>query len=71
MASLSQMRTLRELLDTISARRYTDVREVLDYVTDDKQHKVVVALLNEQDRDFTDKLPRAMEGRGGGRRGPS
>ena len=70
-ASLNQMRTLRELLDTLSARRTTDVREVLDYITDEKQHKAAVELLNDQDRNFTDKLPRLPEGRGGRRSGPN
>ena len=67
-ASLRQMHTLRELLDSLSARRTTDVREVLDYITEEKQHKTAVELLNDQDRDFTDKLPRLSEW-GGGRRG--
>ena len=67
-ASLNQMRTLRQLLDTLSARRTADVRDVLDFLTDDKQHRAAVELLNEQDRDFTDKLPRNA-GAGGGRRG--
>ena len=66
-ASLNQMRTLRQLLDSITSRRTTDVREVLDYLTDDKQHKAAVELLNDQDRDFTDKLPQLPDG--GGRRG--
>jgi len=69
LASLNQMRTLRQLLDTLSARRTTDVREVLDYITDEKQHKAAVELLNDQDRDFTDKLPRMPSGGAGGRRG--
>lgn len=67
-ASLNQMRTLRQLLDTLSARRTADVRDVLDFLTDDKQHRAAVELLNEQDRDFTDKLPRNSSA-GGGRRG--
>ena len=66
-ASLSQMHTLRELLDSLSARRTTDVREVLDYITAEKQHKAAVELLNDQDRDFTDKLPRMQKDRGGQR----
>ena len=68
-ASLNQMRTLHELLDTLSARRTTDVREVLDHITDEKQHKAAVELLNDQDRDFSDKLPRVPEGREGRRGG--
>jgi hypothetical protein len=67
LASLNQMQTLRQLLDTLSARRTNDVREVLDFLTDEKQHKAAVELLNDQDRDFTDKLPRMAQGRGGRR----
>ena len=67
-ASLNQMQTLRGLLDTLSARRTADVREVLDFITDEKQHRTAVELLNEQDRDFSDKMPMLPEG-GGGRRG--
>ena len=68
-ASLNQMRTLRQLIDSISTRRTADVRDVLDYLTDDKQHKAAVELLNDQDRDFSDKLPRMLDGRGGRRGG--
>jgi hypothetical protein len=68
-ASLNQMRTLRQLVDSLSARRTADVREVLDYLAEEKQHRAAVDLLNDQDRDFTDKLPRFPDGRGG-RRGP-
>lgn len=69
MASLRQMRTLQQLLDSLSARRTDDVGAVLNYITDDKQHRAVVELLNEQDRDFTDKLPRMIQGRSGRRGG--
>ena len=64
-ASLNQMRTLSGLIDSLSARRTTDVKEVLGFLTEEKQHRAAVDLLNEQDRDFTDKLPRIPQGRGG------
>lgn len=64
-ASLNQMRTLSGLLDSLSARRTADVKEVLDFLTEEKQHRAAVDLLNEQDRDFSDKLPRLPLGRGG------
>jgi len=64
-AALAQMRTLRQLVDSISERRTTDVRDVLEYLTDEKQHRAAVELLNDQDREFTDKLPRMPEGRRG------
>jgi len=72
-ASLGQMRTLTQLIDSLSVRRTRDVGEVLNYLTDDKQHRAAVELLNEQDRDFTDKLPKcpapvAADERAGNRR---
>lgn len=68
-ASLNQMRTLQQMLDTLATRRTTDVGDVLAYLTDEAQHKTAVELLNDQDRDFTDKLPRAQGMGRGGRRG--
>jgi hypothetical protein len=68
-ASLSQMRTLSQLIDSLSRRRTADVGDVLNYLTDEKQHRAAVELLNEQDRDFTDKLPRLPGAGRGGRAG--
>lgn len=67
-ASLRQMQTLRSLLDSVTARRTTDVGEVLNYISDPNQHRTAVDLLNDQDRDFTDKMPK-LPGAGGGMRG--
>lgn len=71
--ALSQMRTLQSLLDSLSARRTADVGDVLAYLTDATQHRAAVKLLNEQDRDFSDKLPGlGQDGAGrGGRAGRS
>jgi hypothetical protein len=73
MAAMRQMRELRDLVDSISARRTADVGDVLNYLRDETQHRTAVELLNEQDRDFTDKLPHMgelrSEGRGGRRGG--
>ncbi len=66
--ALSQMRTLQSLLDSLSARRTADVGDVLAYLTDATQHRAAVKLLNEQDRDFSDKVPGLGQdgsGRGG------
>ncbi len=68
--ALSQMRTLQSLLDSLSARRTADVGDVLAYLTDATQHRAAVKLLNEQDRDFSDKLPGlGQDGSGRGGRG--
>jgi hypothetical protein len=66
---MQAMRTMRFLLDSLSARRAADVRAVLEYLTDEKQHREAAKLLNDQDLTFQEKLPR-MGGRGRrGRRG--
>lgn len=61
--ALQVMRTMRFLIDTLSARREADVREVLDYVKDEKQHDEAAKLLKDQDLTFQEKLPR-LGGRG-------
>jgi hypothetical protein len=69
---MQAMRTMRFLLDSLGAHREADVRAVLDYLTDEKQHKAAAQLLNDQDLAFQEKLPR-MSGRGrrgGGADGP-
>lgn len=63
-ASLRQMEILRSLLDTLTARRTNDVGDVLQYLSAEKQHKTAVELLNDQDRDYSDKLPK-FPSRGG------
>ncbi len=61
--ALQVMRTMRFLIDTLSARREADVREVLDYVKDEKQHDQAAKFLKDQDLTFQEKLPR-LGGRG-------
>jgi hypothetical protein len=63
---MQSMRTMRFLLDSLSTRRAADVRAVLDFLTDEKQHRAAAELLNDQDLTFQEKLPRPI---GGGRRG--
>jgi hypothetical protein len=60
---MQAMRTMRFLLDSLGARREADVRAVLDYLTDEKQHREAAKLLNDQDLTFQEKLPR-LGGRG-------
>lgn len=60
---VESLRTMRFLLDSLGARREADVRAVLDYLTDEKQHREAAKLLNDQDLSFQEKLPR-MGGRG-------
>jgi hypothetical protein len=52
------MRALRSLLDSLTDRRRTDVKETLALVTDDKQKLDAAKLLDKQDADFLDKLPK-------------
>jgi hypothetical protein len=61
---LQSLRTLRFLLDTLSTRRAADVRAVLDFLKDEKQHRAAAELLNDQDLTFQEKLPRLGGGRG-------
>jgi hypothetical protein len=70
---MQSMRTLRFLLDTLATRRANDVREVLEFIKDEKQHRTAVELLNDQDLTFQEKLPRLGGGRGrrGGESRPS
>jgi hypothetical protein len=71
---MQALRTMRFLLDTLSTRREQDVREVLEYFKDEKQHKEAARLLNDQDLTFQERLPRLGAGgrgrRGGGPEGP-
>lgn len=69
-AAMGQLRVIRAHLDSIAARRSAAIIEILDFLTDPKQHDGAVELLNEQDTAFEGKMPRAlMEGRGGRRGG--
>jgi hypothetical protein len=61
---MQSLRTLRFLLDTLSTRRAADVREVLEYIKEEKQHRIAAELLNDQDLTFQEKLPRLGGGRG-------
>lgn len=63
-AAMAGDRLLRSLLDSLRERRNTDVRETLDFVPDAKQHKPAVDLLNHQDADFLDQMPRPAGGFG-------
>lgn len=66
-AALDAMRTMRFLLDSLSARRDADVKEVLAVFTDDAQRQQAARLLDDQELAFQEKLPRL--GRGGRRGG--
>ena len=61
---LQAIRTLQFLVDSLSARRAADVQEVLDFLTDEKQHREAAKLLNDQDLTFQERLPRLGGGRG-------
>jgi hypothetical protein len=64
-AAMGQLRIIRANLDSITARRSAAIIEILDFLTEPKQHAGAAELLNEQDTGFEEKMPRAlMEGRG-------
>ncbi|MBI1808899.1 MAG: hypothetical protein HYR75_03305, partial [Gemmatimonadetes bacterium] len=68
-AAFQQMRFLRTLLDSLQERRRTDVREVLEFFTDEKQQKKAAELLDDQDMAFNDALPQFPQASRGRRDG--
>ena len=58
--ALLQMRQLRTLADSLLARRRTDVRDVMQVLSDDTQRIRATDFLVEQDADFSDEFPAAV-----------
>jgi hypothetical protein len=57
--ALRKARDLRELADSLIARRAIDVSDVLAVMQDDDQRHKAAGLLQKQDVEMLDKLPRA------------
>ncbi len=57
-STLVQIRGLRSLLDSLSDRRGVDEKETLDLITNGKQKLDAAKLLDKQDSDFMDKMPK-------------
>lgn len=68
-ASMAQGQQLRSLVDSLNTRRVLDVSDALGLMSDDHQRQHAAELLQKQDKDLLDKLPRGGMGRGGRRGG--
>jgi hypothetical protein len=68
--AMTQMRGMRELLDSLSERRRVDVHDALDLIADEKTKKKAAEFVDDQDKKFNDLIPQ-LPGGGSGRRGRS
>ena len=66
-AAMAEMRFMRSLLDSLVERRRADVSETLALIPDEKQKVKAAGVIDEQDKQFADALPRVFSPVGGGR----